>query len=269
MGTKLLSCMLPDRVFRTFFLLLVLVLPFGCDDDSDDNAVKNCRIKEIYFDAPGNYTYTFHYNGDGTLNSITSPNVSMSYSYENGKLKTIVQDIGGNLGTLTYEYPTDKLITWTSSSLDYRIYKLYHTGDKADSMIVNDDAQNGQPALEFHSYPEYVGNNVKTVNSNGGCCVSYIEDVEYDNGLNPVSLMRKSVGAFTGQDIMNYEFFSFRPDQLSENNPTRYTMSGSYNALVEFEYTYATQGSYPLTLSQYYDGTLSGFKFNFVYENCD
>ena len=259
--------MLPDRVLRTFYLLVVLALPFGCDDDPDGPVVKNCRIKEMYHDTPSNYTFKFHYNSDGTLNSITSPKVSMRYNYENGKIKTIVGE--GSMGTVTYEYPTDKLITWTSSSFDYRIYKLYHTGDKADSMIVNDEAQNGQPALEFHSYPNYVANNVESVNSSGGCCVYYIGDVEYDNGLNPASLLRKSVGAFTGQYIMGYEFFSFRPDQLSENNPTRYKISGSYNALVEFEYTYATQGSYPLTLTQYNDGMLNGSTVNFVYENCD
>jgi len=260
--------MLTVRIFRTLSLLIVLALPFACDDDSDGPVVKNCRIKEMYYDDVSNYTFQFHYNSDGTLNSITSPNLLSRYKYENGKLKTIVRNIVGNVETLTYNYPTDKLITWTSSSMDNRIYKLYYTGDKADSMIVN-DAQTGQPSLDFYSYPKYVANNVKTVNSSGGCCVYYIGDVEYDNGLNPASLLRKSVGAFTGQDMMVYEFFSFRPDQLSENNPTRYKMSGSYNALVEFEYTYATQGSYPLTISQYYDGDLNGFTTNFVYENCD
>jgi len=260
--------MLADRFSRAFYLLIVLLFIFGCDDDSEDPVVKNCRIKEMYHDGPSQYTYKFHYNNDGSLNSIASPNISWSYEYQNGKLKTIVVKTASNVGTVTYQYPTDKLITWTSSSADNRIYKLYHTGDKVDSMIVS-DAPTGQTPLEFYSYPTYVANNVQTVNSGGGCCVYDIADVEYDNGLNPATLLRKSTGAFTGQDMMAYEFFNFSPDQLSENNPTRYKMSGSNSALFEFEYTYAKQGSYPLTVSEYYDGTLNGMTTNFVYEHCD
>lgn len=260
--------MLQARTLQAFYILIVLTLPLGCDDDSDNPVVKNCRIKEMYFDSPNNYTFKFQYNKDGTLNSITTPNISFSYTYENGKLNTIAANSGGNVVTLTYEYPTDKLITWTSSSGNNRINKLYHTGDKVDSLIVI-DTPIGAPSVEFYSYPKYTGNNVESVNSSGGCCVYDISEVEYDNGKNPATLLRKSVGAFTGMDILGYEFFRFTPDQLSENNPTRYKMTGSYNALVEFEYTYATQGSYPLTVSKYYDGNLDGFVVNFVYENCD
>lgn len=46
-------------------------------------------------------------------------------------------------------------------------------------------------------------------------------------------------------------------------------MSGNVNALVEFEYTYATPGLYPLSLAKYYDGNQDGSIYHFVYENCN
>lgn len=253
-------------LFISCFAAVQLVF-FRCDD-ADEPAVRNCRIKEMVVDSPDPYIYRFRYNSDGTLKSVTSPNYSADYKYEGGRLKTISIDIVGSRKVISYEYPAERLMTWTSTATENRIYNLYHTSGKIDSLIVT-DAPDGQPRTDFHSYPVYSGNNVSAVHSGGGCCVYEISEVEYDNGRNPASLLRASTGVFTGRDLFSYEYFDFAPEQLAENNPARYDISGSYNRSVSFMYSYATQGSYPLRIAKYYDGNLDNYGYNFVYEHCE
>jgi hypothetical protein len=71
------------------------------------------------------------------------------------------------------------------------------------------------------------------------------------------------------QDIFNYEFLTLVPDQLSENNPVKYQISGSTQSAIVFVYTYSTEGSYPVRSEKYYNGNPNGYIYNFVYENCE
>ena len=264
---------------RSIFLLFI---GLGCSADETVPQVKNCRIGEMYFSTPQRYSYMFGYNDDGTLKSITSPNYTSRLDYKDGRVNTIELLVGGNREVITFEYPSENEITWTSSK-QYngvtRQYYLYHTGDKVDSLkVVDPENLPLQEYAEYRSKVTYTNNNVVSIYSSSECCTNNFKNIENDNGLNPVTLLRQSTGVFNGYDILGYEFFGFMPEMLSLNNPTRYiqeytqineTGTSTRNMVREFEYTYAQQGSYPIELSQYVDGTLNGSTYHFVYENCN
>lgn len=258
---------------------LLFFLIIGCSKDDDGPVIKNCRIREMFFETTTRYAYIFDYHDDGKLKSVTSPNYTSTWDYIDGQVATITLSLGNDRETISFEYPSANLITWTSSKQFNgvtRQFYLYRHGDQVDSLkVIDPENLPLQQYEEFHSKVSYSNNNVANIYSWSKCCTYNLTDIEYDNGLNPATLLRKSTGVFTGSDMLGYNFFGFTPEVLSVNNPIRYiqayTQSGGIATTrqIEFQYTYSKQGGYPIALSEFVDGNLNGSAYHFVYENCD
>jgi hypothetical protein len=254
----------------------------SCTDDDGESGPVNCRIKEMYFVDPS-YSFKFSYQSNGDLKEISSPNVSQTFQFQGGRVnKVIIESIGSDDEILTYSYPREGMATMTSSSPVNgmtRLYEVFYSGDKLDSVKLTDPANpnTGEPEFKISWRYKYIDGNVSMITSVSPFYIDTIRNIQYDNGLNASSLIRQNTGLFTGGDILSFTPFGSMPEHLSFNNPVsydfdRYSKTNDFQSKHTthyiFDYEYPKEPSHPIELGEYVDGNLNGSKYYLVYEGC-
>jgi hypothetical protein len=255
----------------------------SCSGDDGESGPVNCRIKEMYFVDPS-YSFKFSYQSNGELKKISSPNVSQTFQFQDGRVnKVIIESTGSDDEILSYSYPKEGMATMTSSvpvNGMTRLYEIFYTGDQLDSVKLTDPANpnTGDPELKISWRYTYIEGNVSMITSVSPSYIDTIRNIQYDDGLNASSLLRQSTGLFSGGDILLFAPFGPRPEQLSFNNPAtydydRYSKADDFKSKVtfhySFEYEYPKAPSHPIELSNYVNANFSGTKYYFIYEGCD
>lgn len=272
---------------KSFLVVCFAILFSGsilsCSEDDEESEPVSCRISEMYFVNPP-YSFKFSYHSNGKLDKVSSPNFNLIFHFQGGRVDKVVGESKGSADEiLTYEYPKDGMARMTSSLLVngmIRLYEIFYTGDKLDSVILTDPANpsTGDPEFKIVWRFSYINRNVSMITSASPFYIDTIRNIQYDNGLNVASLLRESTGLFNGSDILSFAPFGPMPEQLSFNNPVSYDFDRyskaddfqfKYTTYYVFEYEYPKEPSYPIELSKYFNGNLSGSKYHFVYEGCE
>lgn len=260
-----------------FFIVTVL---FCCSEDNLE-IVQNCRIKELLM--ANEYSYSFSYYNDGRLKSITSPDYSSLFEYSNEKLTKVNIVNNEIVETVTLLYPSDTVVIWGGtfySQGTYREYTLHHHENKVDSLIIIYPEILAKQSYSKHMLTvEYENNNVMKMSYKGKGYELIYKDFQYDQQVNSFSMLTSSSGGIPiACFIPGFDFQNLRAENLSENNPTRYTEEFVSNPegdptfsemSREYEYQYSENGKYPIMFNQDFMGSPFGVDNYLIYENCE
>ncbi len=248
-------------------ILLVVATLSACTEENGEDTTPTpvaptCTvnsISQLNDGSPWNVTLT--YNTQGALTKLVDPDGTISFNYENGKLKSMGYD-GVLIGEFSYgsgPYPNK----FTVSEDGYTFYmELTYEGDNIVRINYH-DVTDGVDLLESYTILEYnSAGNVTSVSNN-----YYDEDTKsyYESTTTGITTDNKKNPYATNFTLKFYELLDGDEINVGTNNPVtaRYNYNGTGIDVIN-TYTYNEEG-YPTKRVE--TGFSSETTYNYNY-NC-
>jgi YD repeat-containing protein len=275
-------------LIQSRLLISLIIVIAGCNDD--EGGPGTCRVTVIRYQRQGTAEEVrFEYDDSGRLismNSLAGPTCREKLFYDdNDKLIRRTLECSGQLmSEATYNYSVDGMTSITNRGYYNNRTSAWHkyfNGDSRVDSIIHDPVEPDSRASRFrfeYSGPQLTASQMSDL----PCCREYaVEDIIYDNAINPYYLLQQAAHATATEPPLGYLFASILPEDYSQFYPTsykwlkRWRFEHDTSIILEEEKTdvsftieYHNNSLYPAKVTRFENGQPEGSSILFFYDDC-